>query len=219
MSEAAGNRIADEVYGELRREILSGVLTAGSRLSVPAISERIKVGRSPVREAVLRLVQERLASEEPRRGAVVAQVGPRELAALYEVRLVLEGLAAQLAVENAGQSLVRALRGVLEEHARAVESNDLARHEELDIKFHSLVRHAAQNPELIRFLDDIQAQVRLAMQTTRVLGGPHQALEDHRIILEAIASGNPEVAEKAARAHVARLREMLLAVAVGKVLE
>lgn len=211
MAETVERRIADEVHARLRDEIIDGSRPAGMRLSVPAIAERFRVSRSPVRDAVLRLIQDRLAKEEPRRGAVVASIGLEELAALYEVREVLEGLAARLAVENAGRRLVRALREVLTEHEDAVSGEDLKRHTEADMRFHALIREAAGNSEAIRLLEEIQTRVRLAMRTTSHTAGPRRAMADHQAILRAIDAGDAEAAEAAARAHVARLREALLA--------
>lgn len=205
------SRIADAVYERLREEVLSGQLTPGSRLSVPALAERLRVSRSPVRDAVLRLIQDRLAVEEPRRGAVVAQMGPTELAALYEVREVLEGLATRLAVENSGRRLVEALRGALAEHERAVRVADIAGHTAADLRFHALIRRASGNTEVAHLLEGIQSRVRLAMRTTTITGGPHNAVRDHRAILAAIEAGDPAAAEAAARAHIARLHAVLLA--------
>ncbi|MEW2357163.1 GntR family transcriptional regulator [Spirillospora sp. NPDC029432] len=210
MGATSAERIADAVYERLREEIFAGDLAPGARLSVPALAERLEVSRSPVREAVFRLVQDRLASEEPRRGAVVAEIGARELAAIYDVREVLEGLAARLAVENAGRRLVTALREVLGEHERAVRDTDVAAVTEADMRFHELIRRASGNAEVVRLLDGVQTQVRLAMRTTRVMSGPRQAVDDHRAILTAIESGDPDAAERAARAHVFRLRSTLL---------
>lgn len=65
---AESPRLADEVYERLRRSILEGGLGAGARLSVPGLASRLGVSRSPVREAVLRLVNEGLAQESPRKG-------------------------------------------------------------------------------------------------------------------------------------------------------
>ncbi|TKG72714.1 GntR family transcriptional regulator [Prauserella endophytica] len=207
---AARTRVADAVYERLREMIFTGELSPGARLSVPALAESLDVSRSPVRDAVLRLVQERLASEEPRRGAIVASVGLAELVSIYEIREVLEGLAARLAVENAGRKLVRALKEALDEHEAATRTADLAASTEADLRFHRLIREAAGNPEVIRLLDDVQTQVRLAMRTTTVTAGPRQAIDDHRAILTAIESGDAVAAEQAARAHIFRLRSVLL---------
>ncbi|TCP54961.1 DNA-binding GntR family transcriptional regulator [Tamaricihabitans halophyticus] len=209
MSGTATDRVVDGVYARLREKIFTGELAPGTKLSVPALAELLEVSRSPVRDAVLRLVQDRLATEEPRRGAVVASVGAAELVTIYEVREVLEGLAARLAVENAGRRLVRALREALDDHQHAVDVSDLAATTEADMRFHALVREASGNHEVIRLLDEIQTQVRLAMRTTTVTAGPRHALDDHRAILTAIESGDPNAAEQVARAHIFRLRAAL----------
>ncbi|AXK31864.1 GntR family transcriptional regulator [Streptomyces armeniacus] len=215
MTVASDSRVADRVHHELREQIIAGDFPAGARLSVPALAERLGVSRSPVREAIVRLVHERLAREEPRRGAVVADVSHKALIAIYEVREVLEGLATRLAVENAGQRLIRTLVDVLREHEHAVSAVDLATASEADMTFHRLIREAADNAEVVRMLDDVQTQVRLAMRTTQVTGGPKLAVADHRAILTAMEAGDPAAAENAARAHIARLRTVLAEQAEG----
>lgn len=202
-------RITDAVHERLRDAIFAGDLTAGSRLSVPALAERLGVSRSPVREAVVRLTQERLAREEPRRGAVVAHVDADELASVYEVREALEGLAARLAVLHGGPALVTELDELFAAHEVAVESNELDEHVKLDMRFHYAIRQGSGNPELTRLLDEIQSRVRLAMLTTTVTSGPALALHDHREILEAIRQGDPDEAERRAREHIGRLRHAL----------
>ena len=205
-SAAESGRVADTVYAGLRDAIFTGDLRPGGRLSVPALADRLGVSRSPVREAVQRLIAERLAVEEPRRGAVVARIDTAELVRLYEVREVLEGLATRLAVEHSGRRLVDRLATVLDEHTRAVADADIAAHMDADQRFHRLLRLGSDNAEVVRMLDSIQARVQLAMRTTSVTAGPRLALADHRAIYEAVRAGDPTAAEERARAHVARLR-------------
>lgn len=202
-------RLADEIYGRLRDDILDGKFPPGYRLAVPSLAEHLKVSRSPVREAVQRLASDRLAWEKPGRGAIVAQIGLSELVALYEVREVLEGLVARLAVERSGQQFVRSLGRVLNRHRVAVGNNDLPGHFEADAEFHATIRRASKNADAVRMLDQIQAQVRLAMRTTATSAGPEHALADHVSIFEAIRRGDAEGAELLARRHVARLRAVL----------
>ncbi|HWC84496.1 MAG TPA: GntR family transcriptional regulator [Pseudonocardiaceae bacterium] len=202
-------RITDAVYESLRQAIFSGALQPGTKLSVPGLAERLEVSRSPVREAVVRLTWDRLAVEEPRRGAVVARVDLADLAELYEVREVLEGVAARLAVRRAGPALAGELERILRKHEQAVALGNLAEHTELDMSFHSRIREAGGNHHVIRALDEIQAQVRLAMVTTTVTSGPHSAVADHRRIVAAIRTGDADAAEEAARAHIARLKHAL----------
>jgi len=200
--------MADAVYLQLRDAIFSGQIEPGGRLSVPALAQQLGVSRSPVREAVFRLISERLAYEEPWRGAMVARVGIDELVHLYEVREVLEGLATRLAVEHSGRRLVDQIEEALEEHESAVARADMTGHMEADQRFHRLLRLGADNAEVVRMLDGIQARVQLAMRITSVTAGPQAALEDHRRIYEAVRAGDPVAAEDLARAHIARLRSL-----------
>lgn len=188
----------------MRRE-----LVAGDRLSVPAIAAALGVSRSPIREAVQRLLGEGLATEVPHRGAVVARYGPGELAEMYQVREVLEGLAARLATERGDTDLVEALDAAWRDHERAVRSGEQDRHVAEDVRFHALIREAAGDAWLEQLLTQVRGKIRIAMLTTSVGGGRERALEDHRRVLEAVRSRDARAAEQAMRDHIARLRDEL----------
>ena len=83
-------RIVDAVQDMLREAIFGGTLRAGEALSVPELARRLNVSRSPVREAVLGLVAQGLAVEQPRHGVVVATISADDLVAIHEVREFLE---------------------------------------------------------------------------------------------------------------------------------
>lgn len=202
-------RIGDTVYEALRDRILSGELEAESRLSVPAIAQEYAVSRSPVRDAIIRLVQDGLARETVNRGAVIAVPSPRELVSLYEAREALESAAARLAAEHASPGLRRKLLAILTEHEQVVEGGDFARHVVLDAAFHRELRMAADSPVIERMLDDIQDRVVLAMRATTLSGGMRRAVADHRRIFEAVTASDGDAAAAAARAHVNRLKELL----------
>lgn len=203
------DRVADKVYESLQQAILTGVVAPGARLSVPALAQQLGVSRSPVREAVQRLIQDQLAREQPQGGAIVASIGRSDLADLYEVREVLEGRAAALAARRRPPGAMGELEQVLGEHEAAVVAADLDGHVRLDMQFHALIREAAGNRHIERVLGEIQMLIRLAMLTTTLTAGPARAVRDHRRILDAVRAGHPEQAERAAREHIARLRESL----------
>jgi len=203
------DRVADKVYETLQQAILNGALAPGARLSVPALAQQLGVSRSPVREAVQRLIQDQLAREQPQGGAVVASIGPADLVALYEVREVLEGRAAALAVRQRPPGLLDQLRTVLTEHEAAVAAADVDGHVLLDMRFHALIRDGSRNRHVQRMLGEIQMMVRLAMLTTTATAGPELAVRDHRRVLAALEAGDPDRAETAARQHIARLRAAL----------
>lgn len=204
--------LAGRAYLVLRDAILSHRIPPGTRLSVPEIARQLNISRSPAREAITRIQYEGLADFVPHRGAVVTEIGLDELIELYDIREVLEGLAARLAANSGETSLGTELQRVWQEHQDAVEADDVARHMELDVEFHQLIRGAAGNPRLGDALDRLQGQIRLAMATTaRRGGGMHAALAEHQHLIAAITSGDGDAAERIARDHIRRLRDSLAA--------
>ena len=199
-------RVADSVYDTLRAAILQGQLGPASRLSVPLLAQQFSVSRSPVREAVQRLVQDGLATEQPHRGAEVARLDPAELVPLYQIREVLEGLAARLAAEHAEDAELEALAQAHERHTTALERGEADHHVPLDMAFHAALRSAAHNAELDQYLERVQGRIAIAMLGGTARGWSRHAIVEHRAILEAVLARDADAAEAAARAHIRRVR-------------
>lgn len=187
-------RIKDGVFERLRAEILSGEIPPGSRLSVPEIASEFNVSRSPVREAVQQLTMERLAREIPRRGCFVIQLDPDELFPLYDVREVLEGLAARRAAESHDAVFRNELSTLMEDHHAAVKVGDIDLHTSLDVAFHKLLAEKANNVLLNDILDSIGSIVQLTIRTTSQFrtGTGNLALKEHDQIFEAILGHEPK---------------------------
>ena len=206
-----GERIADVAHHAMRRAIVRHELSPGFHLSVPALAAQFGISRSPVHEAVKRLVQEGLATEMPRRGAFVTVYSAPALMPLYEVRSALEGLAASLAAERASVDTIARLSSVLDDEAEAIAKDQMERHIDVDIQFHRLVLAAAANPALEEMLGQIYQRIQNAMVSRVIPTGPSQALSDHQAILASIQARDPMGAHRAATAHVMRVYGMLAA--------
>jgi len=205
-----GEALAEQAYELLRDAVISQQIPAGARLSVPELARRLGISRSPVREAIARLVHERLAISEVRRGAVVASVSREDLIEIYDVREVLEGLACRLAAERITDQELAALDQLVVSHRSAVDAGDVAEHMMLDQSFHAAIRAATHNSRLVEGLDRLQGQIRMAMATTRRSpGGMKQALAEHEEVLAALRRRDPGLAEQVGRGHIARLRREL----------
>src|SRR3954469_21260931 len=115
LSPRAGEAVsfADRAYYAIRELIVTLELPPGAVVREPELTERLGIGRTPVREALRRLAQERLVEVFPRRGMFVTEVDARDLARLCEVRLALEPEAARLAAERATQADLAELRTLL----------------------------------------------------------------------------------------------------------
>ena len=166
----------------------------------------MNISRSPVREAVQRLIYDGLAANVPHRGAIVSELKPEDFRGLLEVRQALEGLAARLATERATDEQLRSLRAVLNEHAVVVEAGDEDANVELDTRFHSIIREAAANTELSMTLSRIQGRAHLSRFTLwRAKRNTRDALDEHQAIFVAMAARDPDGAERAARQHISNL--------------
>lgn len=206
MTPMRGEALADQAYVALRDAILSHQLPPGTRLSVPDMARRLGISRSPTREAIARIAYEGLATVEPNRGAVVSDIRAEDLVEIYSLREVLEGLACRLAADRLDEPQADRLQMIVDSHQQAIAAEDLERHYQLDLTFHAAIREITQHQRLIESLDRLQGQIRVAMYTThRSPGGPAQALAEHKTILRALLSADPDQAERAGRAHVSRL--------------
>ena len=205
---AGGSLLAERAYEELKGAVLANRLRPGDALSVPALAAQLGISRSPVREAVQRLIHDGLATHVVHRGAVVATVDVEDVRQLYVVREVMEGLAARLATERLDATGVAELRALLEEHERLVASGEgEKRHTEMDMAYHRLIREVAGNAHLSAALDTIQGKAHLALHSLwRSPEAPRLAVEEHRRIFEAMTAGDADSAERAAREHIHRLR-------------
>ncbi|MFE9577094.1 GntR family transcriptional regulator [Nocardia sp. NPDC006044] len=210
-NRASGELLTDRTYEALKAAILRNQLTPGTALSVPELARQLEVSRTPVREAVQRLIYEGLANHVSRRGAEVSKVDIADLRKLYVVRESLEGLSARLATENLDADGLSTLRQILAEHEHVLGSGaDNAAHIELDIRFHRTLREIAANAHLTAALEPIAGRSHLALHSLwRSKDAPRLALDEHTHIVDAMAAGDPDCAETVARRHISRLRVRL----------
>lgn len=210
-SISSGELLTDRTYEAIKTAILRNQLAPGTALSVPELARQLNVSRTPVREAVQRLIYEGLANHVSRRGAEVSKVDIADLRELYVVREILEGLAARLATERLDAAGLTSLREILAEHEGVLGAGtDHAAHVELDIRFHRTIREIAANPHLTATLEPIAGRSHLALHSLwRSMDAPRFALDEHIHIVDAMATGDPNLAEDVARRHISRLRVRL----------
>ncbi|WP_044588270.1 GntR family transcriptional regulator [Bradyrhizobium sp. LTSPM299] len=213
--------LGDSVANILRNAILDGSLRPGDPLHENVLTQQLSVSRSPIREALLQLEQERLVDSRPNRSAVVRKPSPEEIRQVYTIRSALEGIAARWAAEKATPALVAGLR------RRADDLNDATIASEAGddpavlgkaIDFHAAVAEAAGSAELHRLLESLRNQIKhvmvvgLATLTSRRAGEIHA---EHLALIDAIAERDGDRAERLASAHVRGARDRLVAEADG----
>lgn len=203
------NTGAHLVYSELKRRILNLELKPGERIYEPAMANDLQVSRTPLREAIRRLISESLLEQQPTGGVLVPALDERVISELYDVRAALESLMAREACANATEADVEKLQGILERNAAMVGFADEAM--KYGVTLHSTIAAIAGNSWAQRFHDQISSQVeRYRHFTNNSPDRRDQALADHTTLVEAIASKNPDTAAKVAFDHVIAARDETL---------
>lgn len=149
------------VYNDVVRLISSGRYPAGSRLDEQQIAEELGVSRTPLREAISKLVKDGLVEHRPYRGNFVRLFSAKEVFDLYEVRKGLESLAVRLAIPNLTERFVRELQEILGEINDALEAHDLDAYGLADQRFHAAIARLSGNATLINTLMQLSGQVQL----------------------------------------------------------
>ncbi len=203
-------RIVDAVHEALREGILSGALAQGQQLSVPDLSRQLNVSRSPVREAVLQLVADGLAQEQPRKGVVVATIEIADLLEIHEIREFTEALSARLCAERIDEAGIATLRDILDRQRTCVQQDDASGYFETNTAFHDALGAFTGNARLRDILLSLEGQMRIGLR--RVSSDREQrrrgALE-HAQILKAIELRDGDRAERLMREHIAKTRKRL----------
>jgi len=207
--------LADRAYHAIRDMIVSLELRPGAVIDERRLMERLGIGRTPTREALRRLAQERLVEVYPRRGMFVTSVEIHDLASLAEVRLVLESHVARLAAERATDEDRSAMDDLLEELERR-DDLDARGLMALDERIHRQVYGSAHNPFLESTLEEYYVLALriwyLALDRAREL---EQAVLGHRELLEAIRDGDADRAEATMRRHVLDFEEAMRRILTG----
>tara|TARA_R110002110_G_scaffold54129_9_gene155576 strand:- start:3470 stop:4159 length:690 start_codon:yes stop_codon:yes gene_type:complete len=197
-------RLVDTIVEKLRDAIVGGDLLPGTALSVPALARALDVSRSPVREAVLQLVGDGLAVEQPRKGVVVATIDHEDLVRIHEIREYMEAAAARYCAERIERTGIDALQKVLIRQKQAVVEHDSQAYYETNADLHRLIAGNSNNPPLALMLSRFEGQMAIALQ--RISSSPahmREAFQEHEEIVAQIRTGNGDKAELAMRHHIA----------------
>jgi DNA-binding GntR family transcriptional regulator len=185
----------------LRKEILAGRFPAGMRLKTEEVAQTLGISRMPVRDALRQLHSEGLVVIRPNRGALVTRLTAKEVLEAFEIRAVLEGLAARCACESLTPHMLRQIEAVL--HQMNQSKDDLEHWIELHERFHELLLAPAQRPRL-------QLQIRNARHAVlpyvRMYISVYHQVEmpsaEHEILLTIARRRNRDLLEAAVRDHI-----------------
>lgn len=202
VAEGATLSQSEEAYLRIRERIVCLEMPPGSVVNEARLREELKIGRTPIREALQRLARENLVRSIPHRGTFVTDVNITDLARITEVRVVLEAHAARLAAEK----LASADRDAMEELLDVVRRGGISDQRELmrlDQQIHLLVYRAARNSFLEATLERyFNLSLRLWYLVLDREIRLREAVDEHVELLKAILAGDGDLAEAIMRRHV-----------------
>lgn len=205
--------LSHQAYLRLRDKVITLQLAPGSPINEVALQDELKLGRTPIREALQRLSCEGLVVIRPRRGAFVAGLSILDLQQIFELRRTLEGYAATLAADRATEADVAALEATLADLDKTAQQDTQA-HIEIDHAFHRAVARGAHN----RFLEYTISRMynlnlRLWYLALDRVGPMRASIEEHRRVLDAIVQHDGARAAQAMQDHITtfqvRIKDML----------
>ena len=196
--------LADVALAELREAIVSGQLPPGSPIRLQEYVDRLSMSTVPIREALRFLEQKGLIERRPHRGVIVSEMSATDLQDTYDIRLDLESMAVRRAARNITPDDRVFLLGLVDEYAGALRADDGSA-PDVHTKLHMAIYEYADSRWLRLLLptlwDNSERYRRLQLP---VRGTIDERIEEHRLLVEACASGDPDTAEKELRAHLSR---------------
>lgn len=199
-----------QVYVVLRDAITRVELAPGQRLSENELAGQLEVSRTPVREALARLRDERLVQVVPQLGTFVARISSAAVGDAQFIREALECAAVRIAAEEAGEDDLRVLHENLRDQERARDANDLEAFYILDDAFHQRLTDLSRHPTVWSVSQRAKSHLNRVRRLS--LAAPDylpEMIEEHRQLLAAVAEHAPDEAELALRYHLRQvLREL-----------
>lgn len=198
----------DRAYRQLKEMAANYVIKPDSRLNEGELAKQLQTSRTPLREALNRLVAEGFLTSHSGKGFFCRSLKPCEIMDLYEARAAIECEAVRLAAIRADPADIQALEELLNQsHADYRPETDLVELVRMDEEFHSRLIALSGNGEMARLLENMNGRIhyiRLIDLKTLSQRDGHEVVttEPHKRILEAVKSRDPEAAQREMRNHI-----------------
>lgn len=202
--------LQDWAYQIIKEGILNSRWRPGELLRINDLAERLKISRTPIREALLRLESEGLVRAEARVGFFISEFDSNELEELLELRALLEGFAAEKAAPRMKEGDFTRLEVILKDSFAALEQDKSERFLDLDTAFHNLLVEYAAQRRLRSMLESIkELTYQEHMLGIRSRANLRQSILEHQAILAALRRRDGQEASRLMHAHYASVRQRL----------
>jgi DNA-binding GntR family transcriptional regulator len=195
--------LAENAYTQLRNLILSGQLPPDSAITENAIVEKLAIGKTPVREAMRRLVLEGLLDVTPRLGYTVVGISQRDVDDIFQLRVILEVGAAQLAAASMTPEVLDRLQALSTTGYDPDDPESIERYAAMNAEFHDIIATLSGNRRLAELITRLMLESRRFIQIAQLT--PEHGREvvvQHAAIVQAFRSGDRDAVRDAVRLHI-----------------
>ena len=210
MTEFKSISLATQVFEKLEQDIITGVYARGEILTELKLVEQLGVSRTPIREALRRLEQERLIAESGK-GSVVLGITMEDLIDIMDIRQRTEGLAAYYATKNLTDEGREELRQISELQDFYFEKQDIDNLRKMDDKFHDAIYQLSNRPVLRDTLIPLhrksQRYRKISIEDKNRLG---KSVDEHKAIYKAIIQGDADLAAQLITTHIERAKKNMI---------
>ncbi len=208
--------LSQRAYEAIKGQIVSLRLPPGAVIDENRLQVELDLGRTPIREALQRLAQEKLVAVAPRRGTFVTGIEPKDLKLLFEARLPMETLATRLAAQRGSEEHWRQMAATLNRlpaNGAPHTNEDLIA---IDAACHEIIYDAIGNPFLHDTLATLYAlSLRLWYYSLSHMGDVSGAIQEHRAILEALRERDSDRAAQIMEQHIRAFQTEIQTAIVG----
>jgi DNA-binding GntR family transcriptional regulator len=193
-----------QIAGEIRKAIFTERLKPGDKITETEISKELGVSRGPIREAIQMLVLEGLMLSSPYKETRVATITKEEvLELLIPIRLNIETYALKKGFASWDEQVIKKFEMIIIEMEKAITYKDLLQLVELDLRFHEIIIHSAQNTNVINIWESIVNRIRIHfIYQGKFYTDLQQIIEEHQAMLKTFATGSLEDALGELKKHI-----------------
>ncbi len=201
LTKLAPMSLGELAYRSIRDSIITNRFKAGERLVETRLAEELGISRAPVREALRRLAEERLAEERPRHGTFVRSFTADDFVNVYNVRIAIEVAAIRLVVRHKASTLT--LEEIVASMEKAAARRDIDGVVDLEFRFHETLCDLAGNEFLAAMFRSASAQIRIALAMDDAeFTDVTDVVAEHRPVLAAIRAGDEVAAARSLHEHI-----------------
>lgn len=204
--------LKEKSYNLIKQKIIKCEIMPGEQILEAEIAEELGISRTPVREALLRLSEEKLVTIYPRKGIIASPITIKDIHEVFEIREIVETQIAKTACNNMSKDYLIDLKRRFENAEFNLDRENATKYFELDLEFHKYIVKSGNNERLIKFTNqiyDLDYRIRV-MSTLQVEDIEKRSRPEHFAIIDALISKDINKIERTVREHINSSKETAL---------